>query len=147
MQPQNNEAFLVLVRSIKHRIEEHVKDYVRQHEMTDFLPLFAYYAEAKRGESKEAAITAGFASYGLTVAIEKILTERTPKPNVVQQRDALLNACKITLALLRKHGQTHETCQNNDLDQETYLDIFDTGQSSPLSRVLESAIEATEASD
>ena len=54
----------------------------------------------------------------------------------------LLEACKITLRLMKEYGQTHE----NPTDA-AYMDMADTGLSSPLSAVLENVIDAADAFD
>jgi hypothetical protein len=50
----------------------------------------------------------------------------------------LVAACELALRMLREHGQTHDD-PRPDQDGD-YLDAYDTGESGPLSSILEAAI-------
>ncbi len=49
----------------------------------------------------------------------------------------MLEVLKLTLRMMREHGQTHDAVH---LNEEDYLDCHDTGLSAPLSAVIEAAI-------
>ena len=76
---------------------------------------------------------------GATVAIVVAGTGKAEATsNLLAAAPDLLEACQVTLRLMRENGHTHEAPkQHADFD---ILDQFDTGLSSPLSAVLESAI-------